>query len=511
MAALGIDPPAGAEGVEYLLGRDGALTALLGDGAWHGGCSLPRRAAEAMLKAFKPTGPVALFLAPPSAHAIAVVLEKLAGSQAVIALLPEAADLAVFLHCHDFADAVRAHRIYFVSGAGWEGQLAALLTRSPGLPTPTYLIKIPATDEVATPLIAPAQEVIEQACARRERLLGELRRSGAAGDRGTSGFCLLAPQAFQLWSAPGRTLAGLFPGQAVFDADDPATSSPLALATAAKGSRAVVSANVARADLPATVPDDLPWVTWVTTPRVPKFTPAAAGDGLVLADPAWRELALRCGWPQDRLAIGTWPSPSPSLRRPASPATVAILADTTIIADGPATDYSSHRLLWEAIRDELAENPLLAYQDVHAYLSSRMARLSIRPDGFDHAAFLTRLIIPAYEQSLARLVLRAKVPLKLYGRGWDRVDDDLRRHAAGAVSTEGEFAAALSGVSLLVHPYPSPHLHPADFAGVPNHRPAATSPNGYLQQLRAALTNPPPRRADVPPIGAERVEAMLPR
>ena len=61
------------------------------------------------------------------------------------------------------------------------------------------------------------------------------------------------------------------------------------------------------ADLPVLLPADVPWLTWVTLPRVPRFTTAGPRNKLLLVDPNWRALAAEGGWPAGRVEIADWP------------------------------------------------------------------------------------------------------------------------------------------------------------------------------------------------------------
>ncbi|HQY89237.1 MAG TPA: hypothetical protein PK402_11305, partial [Tepidisphaeraceae bacterium] len=49
---------------EYLMSRDGVLTARFEDGRWFGGCSVPKRAAENSLARFEMTSHAATLIAP---------------------------------------------------------------------------------------------------------------------------------------------------------------------------------------------------------------------------------------------------------------------------------------------------------------------------------------------------------------------------------------------------------------------------------------------------------------
>src|SRR5437868_4179329 len=73
------------------------------------------------------------FLAPAHAAQIAVALGRLKPHQAVIALLPELAELSIALCCQNFSKDIAAHRLWFVAGENWREQLSQLLCNNPGL------------------------------------------------------------------------------------------------------------------------------------------------------------------------------------------------------------------------------------------------------------------------------------------------------------------------------------------------------------------------------------------
>src|SRR5207248_671463 len=127
--------------------------------------------------------------------------------------------------------------------------------------------------------------------------------------------CVLMASHFRLWDDAGcalrDALAPTAPAGVEFvtvDVDDPAAAGPLALAAAAAGCDAVVAADRSRADAPDVVHIDQPWVTWATQPaRLPPRTAAGPNDTLLVADPAWREEAVRRGWPAERVMAAGWP------------------------------------------------------------------------------------------------------------------------------------------------------------------------------------------------------------
>src|SRR5690606_9168707 len=84
-------------GLTWLAGRDGALTAQDAAGSWVTGCSLPRRAAEAMLESMQSRRGAVCLVAPTHAAQVRGALARLDGSQAVLAIVPEATIAAFIL------------------------------------------------------------------------------------------------------------------------------------------------------------------------------------------------------------------------------------------------------------------------------------------------------------------------------------------------------------------------------------------------------------------------------
>lgn len=515
-AALATNHPhlAGLSPVDHLTftyARDGSLTAVHPDGAWHLSCSVPRAAAKEMLKSLDARGNVACFLDPRHAAALRVALDKLLPEQAIIAVAPDVDVLRILLHCDDFSAEFLSGRLFFAAGADWPAQLSRLLRDHEGLPTPALFIKTPLLPQtVAEEMIASAQRVLSEETSRRTSLIDRLRAAPRKRPR-HSRICAIAPSRFRLWDNPGQTLAGVLSHAATivpFDPDTPTTASPLALAHLLSDCDAMVTANTARSDLPPLAADALPWITWVTSGRIPAVPPAARNDHLLLADPTWRPLALAAGWTNDRVHVATWPPLTPALPQ-AGGTSLALLADTAALTPPPdEMDLSSHSLLWEAITDELQNNPLAALADANAYLTARMRRHGIAEEGLDRNLFLARLILPAYQQGLARLLLSANLPLHLHGQGWSDVPD-FAPHAAGPITSRESFDAAITSAAALVHAWPVQYAHPIDAINQPILRPSSTR-DALLHAARNLLRNPSPAPPKSPhPLAADRILCLL--
>jgi hypothetical protein len=439
-------------------------------------------------------GAVACFLAPPHAAHLRVALDLLRPEQAIVAVVPDLRDLALVLHCEDFSRDIASHRLWLVAGATWDQELHRLFEDHDGLAAPSQFIRVSVSgDELIATMIERAQRVFSTLAAARSAQMNALRTAPAPAQEPE--LCVVAPTQFRLWNdVGGAMLAALGDADLVhFDPDDPACSSPIAFAKVARGCRTLLTANTSRGDLPGVVPEKTAWITWVTTPRIPSFAAAGPRDRLLLADPEAVDAAQKAGWPHERLHIACWPA---VVNAASAGRSIGIIADTTAL-DQPKelADYSSHGLVWDFIRDELAKNPFCLNDDPNAYLADRMRRFSIADEGFPRARFIDRLIAPAYQQAIAKLLIDAQISLRLYGRGWDTIAP-LASHCGGPVTTRAEFADALGSNCAIVNVWPVRWRHPCEFTGRAVIS-RARSREEFIRSARAALSgkmvaSPPP-------------------
>jgi hypothetical protein len=501
---------------EWVFARDGSLTAFDGDGHWWVGCSVPLLAARAMLKTLDTGGRVACFLSPTLAAHLRVTLDTLRPDQAVVSINPDLPTLGVLLRCGDFSAEITRGRLWFAWGDDWPAELSDVFGANPGLATPSQFVRLPITPaETVEPLIAAAQKVFAEQNAARAAAVAALRdgprRRGSARPR----VCVLAPGTFRLWDdapavlaealAESAESAGIEPVR--FDSDHPLCGSALALAGAAAEGDAVVAADVARCDAPNVVPPSVAWVTWVTTPRVPPAPADAPRDAVILADGAWRGIAAQAGWPADRVRVGGWPRGSETPRATAPPRdSLALIADTRRL-DPPEklSEFSSHLLLWERIRADLERDPFGAARDAAAYLERAIRACGMDAERLDRRLFIDALVVPAYQQGLARVLLRERIPVLLYGTGWDDLAP-FAPLARGAVDSRQALRQIASESAALVHAWPGGHPHPADALGRPVVRPGL-SERAFLQAARRALAQPPAPAAAPPGPGVERAAA----
>jgi hypothetical protein len=172
-----------------------------------------------------------------------------------------------------------------------------------------------------------------------------------------------------------------------------------------------------------------------------------------------------------------------------------------------AREFSSHRLVWEAIAQHLTANPFAVGQDVNAYLDAQLRKLSIAPHAVDRLAFIDRLILPAYALGLAGVLVEAQVPLRIYGQGWDKTA--CRDHARGPVETRAAFESIVDSAMALVRPWPVTFVHEIDALGCPVLKAAMTRVD-LLASARVALEGNAPVPSPVEPtLRAEHVLAAL--
>lgn len=435
--------------VEWVFARDGALTCLDSSRRWFGGCSVPNRTAKSLLRKLELTGQTGCFLAPAHAEQLAVALDHLSPNQAVIAAFTSAGELWTALHCRNFADAIAVHRLWFLAGDDWAAQMESLLRDWPGLNPPTQLIRTGLlAEEVSKSMAAQAEAALQRDAAWRS---AEIQRcissSGTAGDE----LALICPSRFRLWNDEATILAEILQesgrGVRVIDPDDPANSSPLAVAQAARGCAAVVAANLTRPDLPRVIAPHVPLITWMTRPRVTAFDSAGAKDAVLVAEESWIAALRNAGWPDGRLAVADWPAAKlPDRNREPL---LAAVADTRPVPPTVRFDLSSQRLLWEIIYQQIHENPLCVGGDALAYLQRCMAELSVEPATLDQRRFLEELILPLYQQTLVRRLHEAGLPICLYGKGWEQLGGFAGLHR-GPIESREQLLEAVAGVAGLV-------------------------------------------------------------
>jgi hypothetical protein len=324
---------------------------------------------------------------------------------------------------------------------------------------------------------------------------------------------------FRLWDDAGetqfRTVQASGDAQWTrFDPDDPAGCSPLALAGAIRDADAVVAADLARADLPAGLaPLELPWITWTTAGHIPAFPTAGPNDRLLLADPSAMVDANAAGWPAERVTVAGWPQCEAALLPPATPRSLAIIADTCAVEPPEAvTEFSSHTLLWEKIQRIISSDPISVPDDPSAWVRELASGHGIDLRALDVPLFVNRLVLPAYAQAIADMLVAAGLPVRMHGSGWESIPR-FADHAAGPVTSREELSVIGNAAAGVVHVWPSGNAHPVDALGRPVLRRTGRVREAFLRQARLALAGPPPvpPRSTQPTLSAASVLAQCPR
>ena len=500
--------------VTWVFGRDGFLTAHDPGGQWWAGCSLPKRAGLTLLKKLSIHGVVGGLLAPSHAGQVAAALEKLSPQQAAIVIQPDIESMRVMLRCCDFSQAIGHGRLWFAIGGDWAGMLGEIFAAQPGLPTPSQFIRTLATsEELIQEIIPVAEGVFRKSNEGRAARIAQLQfplpltlSPGVPGARETdTRILLVAGSHFRLWDDAGAALLSTGGGHTL-DPDDPSQASALGLALAAVDCEAVVIPHRSRADLREVLPHSMPVISWIVQPRIPAFDAEYPRDALLLADEAWLPLAQAAGWPADRLRLAGWPGID---LPPASEKCLAMIADTfSLETPVTALESSSHHVLWEMIRADLAADPFALGTDVIGFIHRRMAKLGISEEGFDRSLFIDKLIVPAYQQGLARLLLDAGLPLKLFGDGWDELPR-LRSLWQGPVVSREQFQGAVRGASALVYAWPMRYSHEIDAMNRPVLSPGVRRAENWVRDARRMLSEAPGKQDRGEVLSLEQIESLL--
>ncbi len=479
---------------EWVFARDGSLTLLDDAGRWLGDCSVPYLAAAAMIKSFEPRGTVAGFLAPTHAAEIRAALDRLTAQQSVLVLQPNLQTVRTILSCEDFSADFEAHRLHIATTREWAAELRTLFNEHPGLPTPQQFIKLPtALADIVDPIIAESQKIFGEVIHARAERIRSLRGVPREWNSNACRVGVIAGSKFALWDDAGAALAeALRPASsdarvrlAWLDPDIPIHAGPAGTAEFCRQCDAVVTADTARCDFTDVLPAAMPWVTWVTKGRIPSATSAGPRDALLVADAAWKKRAIEAGWPADRVGIATFPAIQ---RTEASPDTVfdgwTILTDTTPIQiPEKLEEFSSHRLLWEAITANLAADPFALGDDLIAYLRKRARAMSIDNATIDRLLFAESLLVPAYQQGIARAMMKERLPIRVFGRGWSEIDE-FKPVSAGPIESRSHLARILADTRRVVHLWPWATVHPIDSTGLPTLRRTLGRLDSFLQQAR---------------------------
>ena len=342
----------------------------------------------------------------------------------------------------------------------WPDQLAALFEKYPGLPLPQQFLRTSLLDDCRN--VRPVDRGPEN---HLDRNIAPIRKNGRdylprrQSPTRTGRIVVLAGSQFNLADLSNIALRHALPEDnrlfVAFDPDHPLTAGPLPWPKPppmpTPWSPPIYSAPICRTSSPRRTA----WITWITTGRITAPDTQGSRDGLLLADPAWRQDAhqrrlARRAHPDRRLAANR--SPASSARN--LPPVLGLLTDTRTIEIPPQVkDFSSQHLLWEFIEDELTRDPLALGDDPDRYLNSRMSRFNIRDEKFDRGLFFDRLIAPAYKRGVALFLLKNGIRVALFGRGWNEMAE-FKSCAMGPIENLADLTHAISQCDAILQPIP---------------------------------------------------------
>lgn len=479
----------------FRLARDGFLTAY--DAGWLAGNSVPRRSAEVMLRNTAIEGNVACLVLPVHAGQVAACLDKVGPYVSVIALLASEDVLPPLLACADFSAEITAGRLAFA----WdEASLKNVFVEHPGLPIPQQFVRLAtSTSETADPAMKMAQAVFAPV------LAGQVARIKAAHavplDRST-GLCVVGPQRFKLWDDAAAILSEAVGGEMI-DTDLPAHSGSAHIAERAAAGRAIVTANLGRADRAELIDLPRPWICWATNHRVPAYVPKHPRDGLLIAGPALAPLAAAAGWPASRVRVARFPTD----RLPALGRVMTIITDLPSL-DPPkiVCDFSSWRVAWDTIAAELQADPLRLGPDAGAYLDQFLRRHDVADEKFPRDLFLRGVIAAGFAVGVALLLKQRGHPPAIHGNGW--ADHAAALDVRGPVTTRAALHDALAAAACVVDCSTNAPIHAMASIDRPILRPAGMTLPTLTARLRS-IAESKASSTDYPPLSATVIDTLL--
>lgn len=485
--------------LEWLFARDGALSARHIDRRWFNDISVPRRAAERMIKQLVVVGSTAVMLAPTHACQVRRALDLLAATQALIVIVPGESNAGVIVACEDFSADIKSGRLWLAVGPDWQEELKAILDGNDGLAAPQTMIRVPGLNVATVELISRPCEVMLATHHKVQRqLVNMLHAKPRFPQRPVRKACLIV-DSFKLWDSAGQLLNNAAASSSLtcvtVDASSSTQASDLRLARAADGCDVVVTANIGRAERPGVVPDSVPWITWVTGATVPTRVASAKADRLVVADPAMREAAIAASWPASSISIASEPREERPAHDQGTRATPAIIFDLPAITlPKSVEEMSSLRLVWELIERELVGQALRQRADVDAFILSCADRVGVPRESFPLATFRDRLVSPLFARELAIEFASKHVAFAIYGDGWASVPQVASRWR-GAVTTSDEFAACIAATSVILDVWAAATTHAARRTGRPIVKAWGRRAMDVLSALQSPTHTPPTAEA----------------
>lgn len=453
---------------EYLMARDGALTARFEDGRWFGGCSVPKRAAVNSLARFEMSSNAATLLAPQHPQVIVRALDGMRPDQALIVIIPQDDTYALTLCLHDFSQAIRARRLWFAPGLDWTRAFVELLDKLPGLPPPTQLIRIGSTTSWLSDRI---QQLADSAIVRTAQSQADSIARLANRRRGDIGeikrVCVIGSSRFNLWGGAHNWLhvhRDQFQNDfdvTMIDLADPVSRSNYFVARQIDTSDAILSAEIGRSDQPGIASMDVPWIT-LCSQRTPMCAGAGTLDRLMVCSEELFNAALKSGWARNRI---DHVAPIHSARS-SKHGRIALIANLDEIREPAVIEtYSSHLALWRMLAKCLGDMSFVPRQSPANLVLEAATKFGIDPQQLPVELFLNRLIAPSWMLSVARRLKAQKINFDIYGEGWN-TQSDLQEVWQGPIESADGFSRAISNTGWLLDVWPAQTIHPARNIGI---------------------------------------------
>lgn len=454
--------------LEWLYARDGALSARHIDRQWFGQVSVPQKSAQKMLGKAIVTGSSAVLLAPTHAQQIRTVLNRMTRQQVLLVVLPGEFTAGVILACEDFSSEIRGQRLWIAAGPEWGEELIAILEKQDGIAPASMMIRVPGLNaDTVERTLKPCEQILSKNSQTHRNHLTLLHTKPRQPSRPIRKLCVVTGS-FKLWDdAPfllGQAITQTSLKTVVLDSSIPTQCSALKVARSADGCDALLTANLARADLPLVIPANVPWITWVTGNRTPDYVQGATVDRLIVAEEVHYRAAIARGWPESQVLVGHEPVRAPAASRTAQ---IAIFADLpSVTMPKSVEDLSSQRLVWDRVEHEVSQNALCIGSSPDEYLYRLADEVGIARSAFPLVLFRTELLVPTFIRAFAKQLHARGTRFSIHGSGWDALPE-LEPHARGPIESADAFAAALAGCSGILDVWPGEVAHPARRAGRP--------------------------------------------
>lgn len=448
------------DGYRAVMGSDGTATFAREEQSprrveWLGRTSMPRAAAESMVKALDARDVNGMGLGMGTGYEWAAFAGKLGRHQALFVWEPDARMARMALEICDLSELIAAGKLVLFVGEDLGEQLKAFLRENAGYETPTLLHPLPTlVAEERRVLLGQAEPALQASLMEQQslteqaaRALAEAYAKGATD--ATVGMWLGAAHGFERpWQR--EAVAGAL----TVDAHDQ-TSLRARMMLMAKHRPSVVVSDVFAGQL---LPGELLAAgvrveTYLTADAMPTAPTMRANDRVIVQSACQRAFLLEQG------VAGT----AIELRRPRVKAVATRVGfgfSVALMGDLPAADAKTlgvelptHVALYEAAKALIVEDPFAVTPPRLGDLLRRVqhrAGIEIKDEHTRDtlARMLKQVLAPTFTAvGFARLLDEAGVPLTLIGRGWEQAG--VARATLRPWPVTADAAETLAGVAVV--------------------------------------------------------------